>query len=137
VQAGRTALLVAAGECQTQAVVALALDPTTRTERLTARTKAGNTALHRAAAYGGVNVIRAVIGLFAGAKGALSAVDIVNSVNDKGRTPLIRAARWGREAEVQALLKAGADPHAKDKVSIALVRCCCFCVDLCALPRMD
>jgi uncharacterized protein len=119
VQAGRTALLIAAGEGQTQCVTALALDLATRVERLTARTKAGNTALHRAAAYGGANVIRAVVGLFASAKSALAAVDLVNAVNDEGRTPLMRAARWGREAEVQALLKAGADTSTVDKEGLS------------------
>jgi len=115
-QAGRTALLVAAAENKPRTLAALAADEATRTARLSARTVAGNTALHRAAAYGGVAVIRAVLGLHTLAKRTSLAVDAVNAVNDKGRTPLTRAARWGRVEEARELLRAGADASIADKV---------------------
>lgn len=115
-QAGRTALLVAAAENRPRAVTALAADEAFRTERLESRTYAGNTALHRAAAYGGVPVLRAVIGLHLLSKRPLAASAAIDAVNDKGRTPLVRAARWGRVDEVKELLRAGADASTADKV---------------------
>lgn len=115
-QAGRTALLVAAAENRPRAVTALAADEAFRAERLQSHTYAGNTALHRAAAYGGVPVLRAVIGLHVLSKRPSAAPAAINAVNDKGRTPLIRAARWGRVDETKELLRAGADASIADKV---------------------
>lgn len=107
---------MAAAENQPRSLAALAADEATRTQRLAARTSSGNTALHRASAYGGVAIIRAVLGLYTLLRRSTLAVDAVNAVNDKGRTPLVRAARWGRVEEARELLRAGADAGIEDKV---------------------
>ncbi|KDQ11655.1 hypothetical protein BOTBODRAFT_114037, partial [Botryobasidium botryosum FD-172 SS1] len=41
----------------------------------------------------------------------------VHAVDDFGRSPLFHAARDGSAAAVQLLLRAGADPHLRDKQS--------------------
>lgn len=67
-------------------------------------TQAGNSAMHRAAAYGRTQLIPTL----------LQAGCPLNSVNAAGETPLGRAARWGHASTVRVLLDAGADPAIAD-----------------------
>lgn len=66
--------------------------------------QAGNSAMHRAAAYGRTHLIPTLI----------QAGCPLNSVNNAGETPLGRAARWGHASTVKVLLDAGADPAIAD-----------------------
>ena len=67
-------------------------------------TQAGNSAMHRAAAYGRTQLIPTL----------LQAGCPLNSVNAAGETPLGRAARWGHASTAKVLLDAGADPTIAD-----------------------
>lgn len=66
--------------------------------------QAGNSAMHRAAAYGRTHLIPTLI----------QAGCPLNSVNNAGETPLGRAARWGHASTVKVLLDAGADQTIAD-----------------------
>jgi ankyrin repeat protein len=100
-QAGRSAFLVAAGEGHTAvAEHLLAVDGT----QIDAATHTGNSAAHRAAAYGHAPLLRVL--LRAGAE--------VDSLNDDGESPLIRACRWGHEDAARVLVQAGADASLRD-----------------------
>jgi hypothetical protein len=66
--------------------------------------QSGNSALHRAAAYGRSHLLATL--LHAGCP--------LNAVNNAGETSLARAARWGHASVVQSLLEAGADPSIPD-----------------------
>lgn len=67
--------------------------------------QSGNNGLHRAAAYGQVGAVVAL----------LTMGMPVDAANGEGATALIRAARWGHDAVVKLLLEHDADPHAEDR----------------------
>lgn len=69
--------------------------------------QSGNTVLHRAAAYGHVAIVDALL-----ASGGV----VVDSRNAEGATPLLRAARWGHADVVTRLLQHGASLTSVDSV---------------------
>lgn len=115
---GRNAFLTAAAEGHA-AVIDILLQK--RPALLNSRTKSGNTALHRAAAYGQTHLIAKLAAAgAAAATGAAAAASAdaaaaaVNARNSDGATPLGRACRWGHADTAAALLSVGADPSLAD-----------------------
>lgn len=103
---GRTAFLVAAAEGN----VAICQDILNACPNaFEAITKRGNTALHRAAAYGQAGVLRLLINI------GLE----LDLVNDEGETSFLRACRWGHADAAEVLLRAGADPSIPDNTGLS------------------
>ena len=73
-------------------------------------TRIGNTALHRAAAYGQDDAASLLIELILNS----STPETIDSLNEGGETPLLRACRWGHASTARKLVAAGANPALVD-----------------------
>jgi hypothetical protein len=73
-------------------------------------TRSGNTALHRAAAYGQDEAVTLLIELILNS----ATPEMIDSLNVVGETPLLRACRWGHASTARKLVAAGANPELVD-----------------------
>jgi ankyrin repeat protein/DNA-binding beta-propeller fold protein YncE len=103
---GRTAYDLAAGQSKIAARLAELMQQRPQPDLTSAQRQPALPALHRAALWGDVDALRALL-----AEGADA-----DARTHRGDTPLIVAAAWGQRAAAQALLEAGAAVDAENVV---------------------